>query len=94
MKRLTFWIFALILVTAGWRFGAAAQQPPAGTTPAVDPASEDAFFNAFRWRSVGPDRGGRSIAVSGVKGRSKEAYFGAVGGGPPAKGHGATAPGL
>src|SRR4029450_13926201 len=28
-----------------------------------------------------PDRGGRSIAVSGVKGRTKEAYFGAVGGG-------------
>ena len=28
-----------------------------------------------------PDRGGRSIAVSGVKGRPKEAYFGAIGGG-------------
>src|SRR5438067_1469722 len=28
-----------------------------------------------------PLRGGRSIAVSGVKGRPKEGYFGAVGGG-------------
>ena len=36
---------------------------------------------AFQWRSIGPARGGRSIAVSGVKGRPKEAYFGAVGGG-------------
>jgi photosystem II stability/assembly factor-like uncharacterized protein len=38
-------------------------------------------IDALRWRSVGPDRGGRSIAVSGVKGRPAEAYFGAVGGG-------------
>jgi photosystem II stability/assembly factor-like uncharacterized protein len=36
---------------------------------------------AFRWRNIGPDRGGRSIAVSGVRGRPNEAYFGATGGG-------------
>lgn len=47
--------------------------------PAVGP--ESALFAALKWRNVGPDRGGRSIAVSGVKGRPKEAYFGAVGGG-------------
>src|SRR5512133_850396 len=35
----------------------------------------------LRWRSVGPDRGGRSIAVSGVKGQPKVGYFGATGGG-------------
>jgi len=45
--------------------------------PAVDPS----LLDAYRWRSIGPDRGGRSIAVSGVKGRPLEAYFGAVGGG-------------
>jgi photosystem II stability/assembly factor-like uncharacterized protein len=45
--------------------------------PAIDPA----LLSAYRWRSIGPDRGGRSIAVSGVKGRPREAYFGAVGGG-------------
>ena len=44
---------------------------------AIDPA----LLNAYRWRSIGPDRGGRSIAVAGVKGRPREAYFGAVGGG-------------
>jgi len=42
---------------------------------------DSAILKTFRWRSIGPDRGGRSIAVSGVKGRPKEAYFGAVGGG-------------
>src|SRR5512138_1754808 len=42
---------------------------------------DSALLKTYRWRSIGPDRGGRSIAVSGVKGRPREAYFGAVGGG-------------
>ena len=42
---------------------------------------ETSFFSTYKWRSVGPARGGRSIAVTGVKGRRNEAYFGAVGGG-------------
>jgi photosystem II stability/assembly factor-like uncharacterized protein len=42
---------------------------------------DSAFLAGYRWRNLGPDRGGRSIAVSGVKGRPNEAYFGAVGGG-------------
>jgi photosystem II stability/assembly factor-like uncharacterized protein len=49
----------------------------AGQTTVLDPV----LAKAFQWRSIGPARGGRSIAVSGVKGRPKEAYFGAVGGG-------------
>ena len=51
----------------------------ARVAPAEGPDS--ALLAALKWRNVGPDRGGRSIAVSGVKGRPKEAYFGAVGGG-------------
>lgn len=39
------------------------------------------YLSQFQWRSIGPDRGGRSLAVSGVIGRPDEAYFGAVGGG-------------
>ncbi len=42
---------------------------------------DSALLAGYRWRNIGPDRGGRSIAVSGVKGRPDEAYFGAVGGG-------------
>jgi photosystem II stability/assembly factor-like uncharacterized protein len=42
---------------------------------------DSAFLAGYRWRNIGPDRGGRSIAVSGVKGRPSEAYFGATGGG-------------
>jgi len=47
------------------------------TNVTLDPA----FLNGYKWRSIGPARGGRSIAVSGVKGRRNEAYFGATGGG-------------
>ena len=39
------------------------------------------YLNLFQWRGIGPDRGGRSLAVSGVVGRPNEGYFGAVGGG-------------
>ena len=46
-------------------------------TATINPA----LLDAYRWRSIGPNRGGRSIAVAGVKGRPREAYFGAVGGG-------------
>src|SRR5258706_820319 len=70
---------ALLALCVGWGVDddgrVAAQAQPAAATP------EETFFSAFKWRSIGPDRGGRSIAVSGVKGRPKEAYFGAVGGG-------------
>ncbi|WP_434480085.1 WD40/YVTN/BNR-like repeat-containing protein [Gemmatimonas sp.] len=54
-------------------------QPPSA---ALSPVTLDsAFLKNFRWRNIGPDRGGRSIAASGVKGRKNEAYFGATGGG-------------
>ena len=42
---------------------------------------DSALLAGYRWRNLGPDRGGRSIAVSGVVGRPQEGYFGATGGG-------------
>src|SRR5437870_979832 len=38
-------------------------------------------FGALRWRSLGPPRGGRSIAVTGSASRPYEYYMGATGGG-------------
>ncbi len=59
-----------------------AQTPPASPGASPRPVVLDsAFLSGWQWRNIGPDRGGRSIAVSGVKGRPDEAYFGAVGGG-------------
>jgi photosystem II stability/assembly factor-like uncharacterized protein len=53
---------------------------PAQTATAESPI-DPVVLKSFQWRSIGPLRGGRSIAVTGVRGRPKEAYFGAVGGG-------------
>src|SRR5690348_4808310 len=39
------------------------------------------MFKALRWRNIGPNRGGRSIASAGSPSRPLEYYFGAVGGG-------------
>ena len=49
---------------------------------AVPPQPTDSGpFGALRWRSIGPERGGRSIAVAGSTARPNEYYFGATGGG-------------
>lgn len=39
------------------------------------------LFSGLRWRLIGPFRGGRTVAVSGVPGDNKTFYFGAAGGG-------------
>ncbi|MEQ8329800.1 MAG: hypothetical protein RH859_04975 [Longimicrobiales bacterium] len=46
-----------------------------------DAVLDSALLEGYRWRNLGPDRGGRSIAVSGVVGQPEVAYFGATGGG-------------
>ena len=81
LRRRTFWIgTALLLASAVPNFTTSASRVAAQTGGAANPIDQ-AIVDAFRWRSIGPDRGGRSIAVSGVKGRPRDAYFGAVGGG-------------
>src|SRR2546423_2425944 len=72
MKHRTFWACAALLALSfGWNFNLFAQNT----------IIDAAVLKALQWRSIGPLRGGRSIAVSGVKGRPRDAYFGAVGGG-------------
>ena len=39
------------------------------------------FYDAIQWRNIGPFRGGRSAAVTGVPGKANLFYFGATGGG-------------
>src|SRR6185369_11553424 len=46
-----------------------------------DFAIPDGFYSAMQWRCIGPRRGGRVLAVSGVRGEPDTFYFGAVGGG-------------
>ncbi len=62
---------------------AAAASAAPNTTPAsAGVASADpALFKAMHWRGIGPYRGGRALAVTGVTGEPGLFYFGAVAGG-------------
>src|SRR5215469_7364602 len=53
----------------------------AGIAFSASPAFDPAVFGSLQWRSIGPQRGGRSIACAGSSSRPFEYYFGAVGGG-------------
>ncbi|HYL72621.1 MAG TPA: glycosyl hydrolase [Bryobacteraceae bacterium] len=48
---------------------------------AVAETYDASMFTALKWRNIGPNRGGRSIASAGSPSRPYEYYFGAVGGG-------------
>ncbi len=68
----------LLLLTGAWTAHSGGWlSRHAVSAAALDPT----LSGAYKWRSIGPDRGGRSIAATGVRGRPNEAYFGATGGG-------------
>ncbi len=51
------------------------------TPPSLPARDYVSLLPPMEWRSIGPDRGGRSIAVAGHAERPLEYYFGATGGG-------------
>ncbi len=70
---------ALAALAPAWAHRLLAQTPEA---PAYgSPPVPQAMLGGLRWRLLGPFRGGRVDAVSGVPGRPNEFYFGAVNGG-------------
>ncbi len=53
-----------------------------GQTAKTDAADDyNSTFKAMKWRSIGPFRGGRSVAASGVPGDPRTYYMGTTGGG-------------
>jgi photosystem II stability/assembly factor-like uncharacterized protein len=62
---------------------ASQQQAPAGSATATSQTEEEdkGPWKALTYRLVGPYRGGRVVAVSGVVGQDNTYYFGAVAGG-------------
>jgi photosystem II stability/assembly factor-like uncharacterized protein len=54
-------------------------KPPLPYTAAA--AVDEKLFSGMRWRQVGPFRGGRVLAVTGVPGEPSVFYFGGVSGG-------------
>ncbi|HLK34965.1 MAG TPA: hypothetical protein VKT29_17840, partial [Terriglobales bacterium] len=52
-----------------------------GTAQAPAQQFDPGIYAGLRWRCIGPFRGGRALAASGVPGQTETFYFGAVGGG-------------
>ena len=52
-----------------------------GISCAQAAAPDPALYGGLQWRLIGPFRGGRVLAVSGVRGDSRHWYFGSVDGG-------------
>ena len=52
-----------------------------GMVRVASPLDISGIARGLRWRSLGPFRGGRTAAATGVPGRPNEFYFGAVNGG-------------
>ncbi len=70
MRRLSAFCIAVILTSPALTASAST----AGRIPS-------AYFTSLHWRLIGPFRGGRALAVTGVPGEPNHFYFGAVDGG-------------
>ncbi len=71
-------IWPLALLVVGCIAGLTAQM---NATPQSAQHVDAKFFQDLRWRSIGPARAGRVVAVTGVRGEPETYYFGSVGGG-------------
>ena len=84
MQHLKWFSFLFLLVVAS--YGLEAQKKKPVSTAIVEKEVKsinfpESTFNALSWRSIGPFRGGRSAAVTGVPGKPNLYYFGSTGGG-------------
>jgi photosystem II stability/assembly factor-like uncharacterized protein len=68
---------AVVVCAAVGALGAPASMLRAQPVATIDPSA----YGALQWRMIGPFRGGRTVAVSGVPGDGRTFYMGAVGGG-------------
>jgi photosystem II stability/assembly factor-like uncharacterized protein len=66
-----------LLVTSAAVLSLGAEEVRSQVDSQVDPA----VLDTWQWRALGPNLGGRSVAVAGSVSRPLEYYFGAVGGG-------------
>ena len=70
-------VFLLSFSLSDVRAQSAQTEPPAQATMSYG----DSLYSALEYRPIGPFRGGRSAAVTGVPGKPLLYYFGATGGG-------------
>ncbi|MEM7658653.1 MAG: glycosyl hydrolase [Bacteroidota bacterium] len=86
MRRVTlFWqtlmVISLLALLSPSAFGQRKKKKDSGKTAVPTLSFEESLYDALEWRSIGPYRGGRSCAVTGVPGKPNLFYFGSTGGG-------------
>lgn len=72
--------FAALLIVTLCLVSTSAQRRQPSAAPTSTPTQADSL-KALQWRSIGPFRGGRSAAVTGVASQPMVFYFGGTGGG-------------
>jgi photosystem II stability/assembly factor-like uncharacterized protein len=75
------WIFLIFIASVISVASVHAQKKNKNRTEPSTIKYDTALFNSLKWRNVGPFRGGRSAAVTGVPGKTNLFYFGSTGGG-------------
>lgn len=75
------YLLTLILLVVFSINGVSQKRKSSKSTPTPAKAYDASLFDANEWRSIGPFRGGRSAAVTGVPGKPNLFYFGSTGGG-------------
>ncbi|TDQ33045.1 VPS10 domain-containing protein [Zeaxanthinibacter enoshimensis] len=76
MKTIQFLLIALMIIPCSLQ----AQRRKSRNTP-PPPIVHDSLFHGLQWRNIGPFRGGRSVASSGVVGQPMTYYMGGTGSG-------------
>ena len=71
----------LTLLMVGWSLASWAFTADAAAGAAAPAAVDPSYYQALHWRLIGPFRGGRVLAVTGIPGDDRHFYFGAVDGG-------------
>ncbi len=78
LRRPLFWALAALIAAP---HSSAVHESSVTPRPGSPLSIDSTIIKGLSWRNLGPLRGGRSLSVSGVRGRPKEGYFGATGGG-------------
>src|SRR5260370_5653839 len=77
-------LILLLAACCSFAFAQRTQSTKTPKTPAPSPQAnpfDEKLFSRMRWRQVGPFRGGRVLAVTGVPGEPSVFYFGGASGG-------------
>jgi photosystem II stability/assembly factor-like uncharacterized protein len=81
MSRFSSWSRRLLLLATLPAAVAGALAPAAVAAAPAAGGVDPALYASLQWRNIGPNTGGRSLAVAGSAARPNEYYFGATGGG-------------